>query len=302
MQQMITWLSVFGLAAVACAAEAAPARLAFVAAGKEYRFDTGPLRGTLCEGGRSLGLHPVVDTASGRSVAGAFGLLSVYRLLTADARYGTAAWDWPSQSRLLADGAVEVRWLPDKDHPLEITAIYRWTAPNVLDFEATVIPQQDMPRFELFLASYFDGFPASYVYVRERPEAGAKPGLLEARKADGDWLAFPRDDDAARIIQDGRWKRPPNPVDWKIMPHLAAPLGLRRDAKGGLAALLMAPAGDCFAVSTPYGEEGHRSVYLSLFGVDLKAGRAASARARLVIDREITDQQAIALCHAYLRR
>jgi hypothetical protein len=37
-------------------------------------------------------------------------------------------------------------------------------------------------------------------------------------------------------------------VDWQIMPRLAAPVALRRDAPSGLAAVLMAPAEDGFAV------------------------------------------------------
>jgi len=284
----------------AAAAEAPSAGLAFAAAGEEFRFDTGMLRGTLRAGGKSLGLRPVLEGAAGTPVAGAFGLFSPYRLLTADARFGPAAWDWASQAKRLPDGAVEVQWRPDAEHPLEITAVYRWTAPGVLDFQATVKAPRDLRKFELFLASYFNGFPSSLVYVEESPEAGGKPGFLEARQAAGVWQAFPRDAEAAKIIADGRWTRPPNPVDWKIMPRLAAPLALRRDAKSGLAAVLMAPAEECFAVSTPFGEEGHRSVYLSLFGRDLKAGEAASARARLVIGRLISDQQAVALYQSYV--
>jgi hypothetical protein len=113
---------------------------------------------------------------------------------------------------------------------------------------------------------------------------------------------FPRDAGAVRLIRDGRWKCPPNPVDWTIMPELAFPLAVRREAGGGLAAVLMAPAGDAFAVSMPYGEEGHRSLYLSLFGRDLSPGRTASARARLVIGRGISDEQAVRLYREYVRR
>jgi hypothetical protein len=283
-------------------ADAQPAQLAFTAAGKQYDFDTGVLKGTLHEGGRSVGLRPVLECAAGTSVAAALGLFSPYRLLAADARFGTAAWDWPSQAQLLSDGAVEVHWAAAKDYPLDLTAVYRWSAPNVLDFQAAVKPQQDVRRFELFLASYFEGFPASFVYVGENPDAGGKPGFMEAKRSAGDWQAFPRDADAVQMIGDGRWKRPPNPVDWKIMPRMAAPAALRRDAKTGLAAVFMSPAEDCFAISTPFGEEGHRSMYLSLFGRDLKAGQAASARARLVIGRGISDAQAIALYGAYVRK
>jgi hypothetical protein len=282
------------------AVNAPSARLAFTPIGKEYRFDTGVLQGTLRGGGKSQGLGPVLEVASGVPVAGKYGLLSPYRLLTADARYGVAAWEWPSQARLLSDGAVEVHWLADKEHPLDITAVYRFTAANVLDFRATVEPRQEMRRFELFLASYFAGFPESLVYVC-RPEGRGRPEFLAARKETGDWQMFPRDGEALRIVADGRWKRPPNPVDWKVLSPLAAPLALRRDAKSGLDALLMAPAEDCFAVSMPYGEENHRSVYFSLFGRDLRAGETASARARLIIGKAITNQQAIESYEAYRR-
>jgi len=293
--------AVFGSARgiAAATADATPGRLAFTAAEKEYRFDTGVLRGTLRREGKSQGLQPVLEIASGTPLAGAFGLFSPYRLLTPEVRFGTAAWDWPSRSQRLSDGAVEVLWLPDKVHPLELKAVYRFAAPNVLDFHATVKPQRQLREFELFLASYFAGFPASFVYVRHVPPTGEKPGFGEATKQAGDWQMFPRDEEAVRIASDGRWNHPPNPVAWKIMHRLAAPLALRRDAKSGLTAVLMAPEEDCFAVSTPYGEEGHRSVYLSLFGRDLKAGETASARARMVVGKAIADPQAVELYEAF---
>jgi hypothetical protein len=283
-------------------AAAADAKLAFTAAGKEFTFNTGALRGTLRGGGKSKGLLPVLYGDDGINLAGSLSIMSPYRLLTADARFGTAAWDWASEARLLPDGAVEVCWTADAEHPLDMTAVYRWSAPNTLDFTATVQPKQDLRKFELFLASYFAGFPASLVYVQENPAAGGKPGFMEAVKATAVWQAFPRDDEAPKIITDGRWTRPPNPVDWKIMPRLAAPLAVRRDAKTGLAAVLMARPEDCFAISTPYGEEGHRSLYLALFGRDLKAGESATARARLVIGRDVSDEQAIALYRAYTKK
>jgi hypothetical protein len=298
--KLLTKVTVTGLCLVstnlllaACAAADEPvaqSNLAFTPAGNEYHFYTRPFRGTLRQGGKSLGVVPVIDSTSGRSLTGQFGLLSFYRILTADTRYGTAAWDWSSQSRLLDSGAVEVNWRPDKDHPLALTAVYRWTAPGVLDVRATVKPQQDMKRFELFLASYFAGFHAAFGYA----EQAGKPTWVEARRSDGDWQTFPRDAAAAKIFADGRWKRPPNPVQWKMRPYLAAPMGMRKDAKNGLTAVVMAPAANCFGVSMPYGEEGHGSIYLSLFGRDLTAGQAATVRARLVIGRELSDEQIMA--------
>ena len=88
--------------------------LAFSRTAGGLRFDTGVLQGMLGEGGKSLGLRPVTHVASGVQVAGAFGIFSPYRLLTSDARFGTAAWDWASKSELRADGAASVHWLPDQ--------------------------------------------------------------------------------------------------------------------------------------------------------------------------------------------
>lgn len=279
----------------------ASANLAFTAADKEYHFDAGIVRGTLRPQGRSFGLAPAIDCASGSTISGGAGIVSHYRLLDGEARYGGAAWDWSSTAKLLPDGSVEATWTADKDHPLDLKAVYRWKGPGVLDVTTSVTASKDLVRFESFLASYFNGFGESLVYVKGCPETGGKPGLLSAKQSYGPWQMFPRDDEAVKTIQDGRWKRPPNPVDWKIMPQLAGPLAVRRDAKTGLSALVMAPAEDCFAVATPYGEEVHRSLYLSLLGRDLKSGQTATARARLVIGRDISDAKAIEIYEGYVK-
>ena len=85
------------------------------------------------------------------------------------------------------------------------------------------------------------------------------------------------------------------------MPQLAAPLAVRRDPARNLTALVMAPPKDCFAVATPCNEEGHRSLYLSLIGRDLKADQPICARSRLVVGKDISDEQAIALYQAYVK-
>lgn len=277
------------LAALAGAAEPP----AFVAEGPAFRFDTGALRGLLHGEGKSRGLLPLVDCASGTNLARSVGLFSHYRLLDASTRYGVAGWEWASKAELLPDGAVVARWTSDAVHPFDMTATYRWSAPNALDVTTTVTARKELKRLEVFLASYLEGFGAAFAYTKQ--------GFLEAKKSNGVWQAFPRDADAEKIIADGRWKHPPNPVDWAIRPALAAPLGLRRDAASGLAALVMASPQDCFAVLMPFSEEPHRSLYLSLFGRDFKTGESASARARLVIGRNISDEQAVKLYEAFLK-
>jgi len=268
---------------------------AFVAEGKGYGFDTGVVRGMLRAEGKSLGLTGVVDAATGTPVAGGAGLFSHYRLLDAEKRYGGGAWDWASESRLLGDGAVEVKWTADEGHPFDMGAVYRWKGADTLDVTTSVTARKDLKGLEVFLASYFAGFAESLVYVKD----GEKAVFVSAVQAGGDWQMYARDEKAAEVIADGRWTRPPNPVDWKVMPRLSRPLGMRRDGKTGLTAVVMSPAEDCFAVSTPYGEEGHRSLYLSLFGRDVKVGETVTARARLVIGRGITEEKAAALYEAY---
>ncbi len=277
-------------------AMAAENKLGFVAAGKEFTFDTGALRGTLRGGGQSKGLIPAFDCASGAALTKSLGLFSHYRLLDDTNRYGKAGWDWASEAKLLDNGAVEVRWTADDAHPFDMMAVYRWSAANALDLTTRVTARKELKRFEVFLASYFDGFPQTVVY------AGDKPAFVSASKEVAKWHMFPRDEAVVKIIQDGRWTRPPNPVEWTIRPKLAAPLAIRRDAERKLAAVLMTRAEDAFAIACPQDDEGHRSLYFSLFGRDLKNGESVEAKSRLMICGETTDEKAVELYETFRKQ
>ena len=286
----MNWCSiVLGLCVLAVTGQSAPV---FTSVGREYHFDTGSVRGTLRAQGKSQGMTDVIHVASGTPVSRFMGCFSHYRLLDANARYGDAAWTWASTAQLLPDGGVEVKWVTDAAHPFDMQVVYRWASSNALDVTTTVIAGKELRGFEVFLASYFGGFPEVYGY--------GKDGFVKVTKSMGDWLAFPRDDAAVALIKDGRWHRPPHPVTFKPVVPYAGALGLRRDPKTGLVAVVMAPPSDCFAVMMPYGEEGHRSLYLSLFGRDLKVGECATARSRLVISQNVSDAQAVELYNAYL--
>jgi hypothetical protein len=288
---MIPAVVVFALAiGTVFAADAQPASarinpLAFYRAdNNEFTFDTTVLRGKLNANGKPMGLTEVVHVPSGKRIDGGAGILSFYRVFTANKRYGTAAWDWPNgKATRLPDGAVEYAW------PFEFKAIYLWKNPTTLDVEITVTARAEVKGFESFLASYFAkelATPAAY--VAKLPDTD-KPGFLVAKKDAGDWQMFPRDEKSAPLIKDGRWTIEPNPVDWAIRPQLDVPLCVRRDAAGKLAVIVMAPPQDCFAVAMPYEGEGHYSMYLSLFGRDLKAGQSLKARSRLVVAESVSD-------------
>lgn len=296
LRTLVVMATVF-LGPLAAGEERAP-KPAFVANDKgEYTFDTGVLRGTLRQGGKSQGLSSVTYVPTGAKLDRSMGILSYYRVFTTNKRYGVGAWDWPSTAKLRPDGAVQVTWPEAPDRPFEMGALYRWKDPQTLDVETTVTARQDLSGFESFLASYFDAaFPSPYVWTTS--QAGeTKTLFLLGEKSYGDWLMFTSKGtgQAIDIIQDGRWKLEPNPVNWTILPRLAAPLCLRRGPASGLTVILMARPMDCFAVATPCEGESHYSLYLSLFGGNRKAGQSARARTRFTVATNISDEQVMDL-------
>jgi hypothetical protein len=280
-------------AALAGAQSAASNSLAFQPGAQgSFLFDTGELRGVLRTGGKSFGLQSVVHIPSGRRVDAGSGLFGHYRVFTTGKRYGGGAWDWPSTARLTEHGAVEVLWPATEDRPFEMRAVYRWATPSALDLETTVVAKQDLPGFESFLASYFtSGFTNAMAATGMASGQAKTPLFLPAERSAGEWQMFPRDDAAVGVIQDGRWKLLPNPVDWAIRPRFLHPLAIRCDKTANLSAVVMARRQACFAVAMPHETEGHFSLYLSQFGRDLKAGETARAEARLVILDSVSQER-----------
>jgi hypothetical protein len=266
-----------------------------------FTFDTGVLRRTICPNGRLQGLTAVTHIPSGARLDRSMGILSYYRVFTTGRRYGAGAWEWPATARRLSDTAVQVTAPATADRPFDMAAVYRWQDPQTLDVETIVTARRDLGKFESFLASYLaEDFPTPCVYVAESPDAAGKTGFLPARRSFGDWQMFPRDEQAVSLIRDGRWKLEPNPVDWVLMPRLAAPLCTRSNAGKGLTAILMAPPDECFALAMPHEGEGHYSLYLSLFGRDLKAGASAEAHTRFILAPAACDESVLALYRQYL--
>lgn len=261
-----------------------------------YAFDTGILRGTLKGGKGSEGLTQVTDARTGSEWAISPGLFSIYRVFDRESRYGDAR-DRNSRSRLLGDGRVEYFWAPDEQNPYALRAVYGWADKQTLDLEITVTGNKDLPAFEVFLSSYLKGTDRSFGYAKGLPNQ-----FVPALEAAGDYHLFPRDAPSQAMVLDGRWKRPLHPVEWTMHPEFAAALGLRRDTATGATALVMARPEDCFAVSMAHGTEPHHSLYLSLFGRTIKAGRSDSVRARLVLGRRIAEAEALSLYQAYLSR
>jgi len=261
-----------------------PAPVFRAAADGGFEFDSGLLRGRLAKGGRPLGLTDVVHVASGARVDSSNGLLSYYRVFTRGKRHGGGAWDWPCQARLTGAGGVEVQWAAEESRPFEMRAVYEWLSPSVLEVRTSVKAVGKLEAFEVFLASYFGpAFTNSLVRMDGLAGPGGPASFRHAAKEAGDWQMFARDEAARALVLDGRWKLPPNPVEWAIFTGLSKPIGVRRTGGSGVGFALMGLPEDCFAIATPHEAEGHYSMYLSLWGRDIEAGQTAVTRTRLVL-------------------
>ncbi|HPO13286.1 MAG TPA: hypothetical protein PLI09_07560 [Candidatus Hydrogenedentes bacterium] len=267
----------------------------------EFNFDTGVMKGVMRAGGASIGLVPAEYTPNNLALAktpGLPGLLNYYRVFTTNHRHGDSMRTVPSVAEVTAPDTLKVTWAPAEDRPFVLTATYHWSAPDVLDLETVVEAKAALPEFEMFLSSYLtDRFPITQVYAKQ-PD-GTK-AFMSPEPAQGTWQMFPRDADAVKLIKDGRWTYPPSPVDWAIRPEFAAPLLYRRDAETKLAQIVMTRPKDCFAVSTPCSNEGHYSMYLSLFGKTLAVGDVVRARTRMIV-APLDDTQIVAKYDEFMR-
>jgi hypothetical protein len=293
----ILWIAIlaWSTATALLQAENAEAGLRFSedAAGG-FSFDTGVLRGKLRAGSKSGGLSDVIHVPSDAKVSQTYGLFGHYRVFAANRRFMPDVWATSSDAKLAADGSVSAHWSTGIDRPFEMWVIYRWSAPAVLDVETKVRAHAPLKGFESFLASYFsEEFDRASVWTRQ-----GEGSFIPADESGGAWQMFPRDEAAILLIKDGRWKYPPNPVEWKIRASVALPIAVRHGSLSGLAVAIMAPSRDCFAVSMPLQSDSHRSLYLSLFGRDLEEGETISARARLVIGT-FQDDEIIHLYQTY---
>lgn len=289
-------LVLVSLAAAGGQAGADSPRFEPAATAGEYHFGTGLLSGVLRKGGKSIGLIPVQHTPSQTALARSMGIFNYYRLFKTNHRFRESARAVPSTASLETGGSLRVRWSAGGDWPFILEGHYRWTAPDTLDLETTVTAQEDLPDFEVFLASYFTaGFPATQVYV-----GGEDNPFMAAEEGAGTWQAFPCHEKGQALVKDGRWTYPPSPVDWAMPARAAAPLAFRRDPKTGLVVIVMAPPGDAFAVLTPCRGEAHGSIYLSLFGRDVKAGETVRARSRFAVKHNLTNEAILELYKTYL--
>lgn len=266
-----------------------------------FSFDTGILRGILRKNGKSTGIVPLNYINDSTSISKGEGLFNHYRVFTKGTRYGYGARRWPSTAKLNSDGGVSVFWAQTPERPFELQGIYSIIAPNVIDLVTIVHAKQNLHDFEVFLASYFNpNFNDSKVLSYQNPGQEEEPIFISAEKELGEWLGFPRDEQALKVISDGRWTLEPHPIDWTIMQYYALPLAIRQDRTTGLTIVVITKQEDCFGIFTPYNDEKHYSQYLSLFGYDIKRGKTAQAHSRLVFLKNPTNEEILQIAKDFI--
>lgn len=197
-----------------------------------FEFNTGAVKGTLRANGKYQGISSLIDVETGKELTRSAGIFSYYRVLSTDTRWGDAARDWPMTAMLLPDGGVRIDWPAHEEHPFEMAAIYRWISPTTLDLETIVKPQRSMPRFEVFLSSYFDlNFKAIAYAKPTRPVDDPAEFILADVNplVRGSYLAFPTSSQTAQMFFDRRWAPENDLVPWAVTRVLGAPMAIKRD-------------------------------------------------------------------------
>ena len=246
-----------------------------------HLFETDELKGRIGDG-RFIGPNQVVQKGSGIKISGngranRHGLLTLYRVFTRNHRYGNAAYDWKGRSIKIEGKAVVLYWSATNDRPFTLEARYTFPSANQVKLQVTVEAQKDLTDFEVQVASYFDSsFPLAEVLMDKQSRANSPKKL-------GTWHAFPRDQGAKAIIEDGRWNHGPSPVKFAFREPFGQAVSMRKHSGSSLLATLRSPADDCFAIYTAHDRESHYSNYHALFGRTIRKGGTASAEVTLTI-------------------
>jgi len=255
----------------------------------ELRFETKLIAGTLRADGERVAITELTYRPTGKRVDSGM-MFAPYRLLARSAWMGEAR-EMAHRATPISDG-VEVVWAPTITHQAELRLRIAFAEPGTVDCQVEVTGHGYYPDYEVFLSAYFAaGFrPGAWLTpVRGR---GTAPELVRPvanpifREM---YVAFPRDERAARIIADGRWQRGRHHTRFLPARYHGLPMGFYAQDDGPLDVLLMGLPEDVFAVSMAYATDDptddigqHNSLYVSLFGRDLHPGDRWRTSTRLV--------------------
>jgi len=224
----------------------------------------------------------------GERMAGA-GMLNLFRVLI-QGGYLTELRVEDPVFEPSTDG-LTMTWMPTIRRQAKVKVQLTFRQPNIIDMDIWVETLTNYPAFEILASAYLAPGFESGVYVAKDEFGPAVPELI--RIADqpmihGVWPFFPRNEAGANLLTDGRHQK--GRWFWRMAIGRRYGLPLAFFSKNGVDAILMGRPEDVYAVGATYkGDEkndnvaGHRSLYLSLFGEDFKAGEGRRTQLRMVI-------------------
>lgn len=265
--------------------------LAWNAESGELRFRTESLEGTLRADGTRHAVTQLIHRPTGVRVDRDM-LLAIYRLLSRSA--------WMGEARVMShtvrptEDGIELAWMPRLAHQVLLSARFAIHEPDYIDCTIGVVGHAYYPDYEVFVSNYFARSFRSGGYVG--PARGEEMKASIQVQPQGSpifremYITFPRDEQSAHLITDGRWQRGRHFTRFLPARYYGLPLGFYSQTEGPLDVLLMGLPCDTFAVSMAYATDDpsdnvgqHNSFYLSLFGKDLHPGERWQTTVRLVV-------------------
>ncbi len=187
---------------------------------------------------------------------------------------------------------VTLTYLPTIRRQAKVVIRFTFREPNIIDMDMAVETLANFSGFEVLLSAYLaEGF-VSGAYVAEK-EFGEETVPEQIRITDqpmihGVWPFFPRDEAGANLLTDGRHQK--GRWYWRMAIGRRYGMPMAFFSKGEVDVLLMGRPEDVYAVGATYEGDAendsiaaHRSLYLSLLGEDLPAGKGRRTRMRMIV-------------------
>lgn len=190
-----------------------------------------------------------------------------------------------------ADGII-FTWMPTIRRQAKVKVKFTFRQPNIIDMDMWVETLTNYPGFEILLSAYLaPGFESAVYVAKEEfgPIEAEQIRVVDQPMIHGIWPFFPRDEAGANLLTDGRHQK--GRWFWRMAIGRRYAMPLAFFSKNGIDAILMGRPEDVYAVGATYKGDsendnvaGHRSLYLSMFGEDFKAGEGRHTQMRMIID------------------
>jgi len=225
------------------------------------------------------------------------GMLNFFRVLVEGGYLTELRVDKPEYEPT-ADGII-LTWMPSLYRQAKIKVQYSFKQPNIIDMDIWVETLTSYPAFEILASAYMAPGFESGVYVAKDEFGGNEPEqirIIDQPMIHGIWPFFPRNEAGANLLTDGRHQK--GRWFWRMAIGRRYAMPLAFFSKQGVDAILMGRPEDVYAVGATYkgdektdGVADHRSMYLSLFGDDFKAGEGRRTQIRMVIGKYDSNPQ-----------